>query len=282
MNYLEYLKPNPKIYNPDAEYGGNQCSPNIIASAKDAENNPEYQQLCLIVKSHFPEMTQKEIHAFLLKLDNESCAYVAMINTLFEELIDRPQDFYNAFGFHMYDPDGSLNYNQILVDLYCKKDNHSGQKLLFWTFDHYNENEDREWKDENNDGTYEWVNKPYGNTDEMIKYRWESYCKEHGVDVQIFTSKLINTKNYYRHRKHGYITISAADFQLTDDTCNTSSPERGHAMTITGVTEDKKKFIVSSWGQRYYIDPKNDIKGRLHYRIVKYKKKIKQKRISTG
>ena len=278
MSYTEFLKPNQKLYNPNGEYGGNQCSPNIIASAKDAENNPEYHQLCLIVKSHFPDMTQKEIHDFLLKIDRESCAYVAMINTLFEELIDRRDDYYNAFGFHMFAPDGTLNYNQILVDLYCKKDNHNPMPFLFWKIDYYNKNEDREWKDEDNDGIFEWVNKPYGNTDETIKYRWESYCKEHGVKVQIARSDVITPQNYYRYRKHGYITVSVADYQMIDDDGEISSSKNGHAMVITGVTEDKKQYIVSSWGKRYYLDPAKDVKGRIHYRIVTYKKKIKQKK----
>lgn len=39
-------------------------------------------------------------------------------------------------------------------------------------------------------------------------------------------------------------------------------------MTVTGVTEDGR-FIVSSWGKRYYIDPDTDY-NRLQFQQVRY------------
>ena len=54
----------------------------------------------------------------------------------------------------------------------------------------------------------------------------------------------------------------------------------GHAMTVTGVTDDGK-LIVSSWGNQYYIDPDEKItftnsQGKkvttsMTYSTVKYK-----------
>ena len=54
----------------------------------------------------------------------------------------------------------------------------------------------------------------------------------------------------------------------------------GHAMTVTGVTDDGK-LIVSSWGNQYYIDPNEKItftnsQGQkvttsMTYSTVKYK-----------
>ena len=146
-----------------------------------------------------------------------------------------------------------------------------GQHFLFWTWDFYNEHEDQEWKDENNDGQYEWVNTPYGNTDEQIKYRWESYCREHGVKVIVTKLTTVTPKKYYKFRRHGYLTLSASNYKLTNDSGTVSTYERGHTMTITGVTEDQKKYIVSSWGKRYYFDPA-DVNGYLYYYIIKYKK----------
>lgn len=258
--------PNSIIYNETGEYGGDQRSPNMIA---DSDPN-EYHQLCMIVKSSYPEMTQDEIDAFLLKLRKESCGYVSMINSLFEEFIDHPDDFRRIFGFSMYAHDGSLNYNHLLVELYCKKDNHNGSRFLFWTFDFYSKNEDRVWKDENKDGKYEWVNLPYGNTEEQLQYRWKSFCKDYRIKVKFTLSTTITPKEYHKYRKKGYITVNARDFKMTDDNGVISTVKGGHYMTITDVTEDEKKYVVSSWGKRYYLDPK-DVKEYIGYMIVKYK-----------
>ncbi len=263
---LQETKLNSKIYNEHAEYGANQCSPNITATS----DPDEYHQLCTIVKSSFPEMTQKDIDALILKLRKEACGYVAMINSLFEAYIDRPDDFRHIFGFSMYATDGSLNFNHVLVDLYCKKDNHNGGRFLFWTWDFYSKNEDQIWKDADKDGKYEWVDRPFGNNEPQLKYRWESYCKEYGIKVKVSLFSTVTPKNFHTYRKKGYVSVLARNYKITDDKGNVSSSEGGHYMTITGVTEDKKKYIVSSWGKRYYLDP-SDVKGYIGYQIVKYK-----------
>lgn len=260
------MNPNPIIYNEKNEYGGNQCSPNIAATA----DPNEYSELCAIVKSAFPDMSQEQIDAFLLKLRKESCGYVAMINTLFEEFVDRPDAFREIFGYSMYDTDGSLNYNHVLVDLYCKKDNHNGGRFLFWTWDFYSKNEDRIWKKSDKDGKYDWVDKPYGNNEAQLVYRWESYCKDYGIRAKVRIYTAITPKNFYTYRKKGYISVLARNYKIVDDNGKEDASKGGHYMTITGVTEDKKKYIVSSWGKRYYLDPK-DVKGYLGYQMVTYK-----------
>ena len=262
------MKPNPIIYNLQNEYGGNQCSPNITATTAPEE----YRQLCEIVKSSFPEMTQEEIDAFLLKLRNESCGYVVMINSLFEEFIDKPDEFREIFGFSLYDVDGSLNYNRVLVDLYCKKDNHNGGRFLFWTWDFYTKNEDRVWKKNEKDGKYGWVDKPYGNNEAQLIYRWESYCREYGIRAKVRIYTAITPKNFYKYRKKGYISVLARHYKIVDDKGNENKSDGGHYMTITGVTDDQKRYVVSSWGKRYYLNPK-DVKGYLGYQLVTYKQK---------
>ncbi len=258
---------NSKIYNESGEYGANQCSPNILA----ASDKEEYLQLCSIVRTFFPDMSQEEIDAFILKLRKEACGYVAMVNSLFEEYIDRPDEFRSVFGFSMYQHDGSLNFNPILLDLYCKRDNYSGGRFLFWTWDFYSKNEDRLWKDADKDGKYEWVDRPFGNIEAQLKYRWETYCKSFGVRTKVSLISTITPKNYYTYRKKGYVSVLARNYTMTDDKGAVTSINGGHYMSITGVTDDKKKYVVSSWGKRYYLDPK-DVKGYLGYQLVKYKR----------
>lgn len=254
------------VYNPTNEYGANQRAPYLVATS-DPE---EYRALCEIVKQHFPEKTQEEIDALLLKLRKEGCGYVAMINSLFDFFIDFPDKFRKAFGFSMYDSDGSLNYNRVLVDLYCKKDNHNGGRFLFFTWDIYAKNEDRVWRDEDKDGTYEWVEKPFGNNELQMKYRWETYCKEHGIRASVNCPPLIQPNNFDRYSKKGSVSILCSDFKMSNDKQQTTHVVNGHFMTITGITEDDKKFVVSSWGEKYYLDPK-DIKGFKYYQVISYK-----------
>ena len=254
------------VYNPTKEYGANQRAPYLAATA-DPE---EYHQLCTIVKSHFPEMSQEQIDALLLRLRKEGCGYVAMINSLFDFFIDRPEKFYQVFGFEMYDSDGSLNYNHVLVDLYCKKDNHNGGRYLFFTWDIYIEKEDFVWKDEDKDGKFEWTEKPFGNNELQMKYRWETYCKEHGIKSTVHCYPVIRPHYFYKYAAKGYVSVLCSDFTMTNDKKQTTHVKNGHFMSITDITGDERKFVVSSWGEKYYLDPK-DIKGFCYYQVITYK-----------
>ena len=42
--------------------------------------------------------------------------------------------------------------------------------------------------------------------------------------------------------------------EMRDDSGNVSTLGGGHYVTITGITDDGR-YIVSSWGGKYYIDP---------------------------
>ena len=69
--------------------------------------------------------------------------------------------------------------------------------------------------------------------------------------------------------------ISYHDGNLQDINGNTVQfIDGGHAMTITGTTSDGR-YIVSSWGEKYYIDPSQIVNenGRptsMHYEHYQY------------
>lgn len=97
---------NHTVYNSMAEYGASQLSP-----LETIDSNPnEYIQLVNIVKSHFPDMTNKEVNDFLQKLKDEGCAYVAMINSLFDEFIHNRIQFKELFGFDIVSEDDTLPF----------------------------------------------------------------------------------------------------------------------------------------------------------------------------
>lgn len=254
----------PDVYDPNGKYGGDQGAP-----VGTYDNDPEqYQKLYDIVKKYNPDMTDEEVYEFLAKLNSEGCGYVASINSLFEKFKDDPEGFKNTFGFEMYNEDGTYNYNEVLVDLYCKEDNHNKKGFWIFSWDSYNPDEDWGWSDEDGDGTKEWTKQPYGMTQGQIEYRWESYCKDHGVDVNVKTSVRVTPDNYSDYAKDGTVSIMCSKFDMYDESGNKTHVEGGHFMTITGVTEDGK-YEVSSWGQKYILN-KDDIKGFVNYQSIEY------------
>jgi len=179
-----------------------------------------------------------------------------MINTAFVYFDGREDEFKKAFGFDMYDANGEPNYNELLVDFYCSQDNHNKKSFLFWSWDTVDTKEDWYWKDTDNDGiddTYDEFG--YGTTPKQREYRWEQYCNEHGINVDVKNNINVTHSNFEELSKKGMITISSAHFNLYDMNGNLVYKDVGsHCMTLTGFTDDGK-YIVSSWGSQYILDP---------------------------
>jgi len=80
----------------------------------------------------------------------------------------------------------------------------------------------------------------------------------------------VSVENYASYAEKGSVSILCSNFTLSNDKNQTTHVKNGHFMTITGVTVDETKYIVSSWGEKYYLDPK-DIKGFKYYQVITYK-----------
>ena len=69
----------------------------------------------------------------------------------------------------------------------------------------------------------------------------------------------VTVDNYHEYAKKGQVIISTRPLNLWKRKADGSymlvdTRDGGHAMTVTGVTEDGR-FIVSSWGETYYLNP---------------------------
>jgi hypothetical protein len=233
-----------KAFDTVGAYGGNQGAP--------ADNFMDYAN---IVRKYYPDMTDADVEKYLKKLNNEGCGYVAIVNTAFVNYEGREDDFKKTFGFEMYDENGEPNYNELLVDFYCDQDNHNKKSFLFWSWDTVDKKEDWDWKDLDNDGVETYDEYGFGTWPEQREYRWEQYCKDKGVEVNVINNVDVAQSNYEELSKNGMILISTANFYMYDENGVRTSTEIGsHCMTLTGFTEDGK-YIVSSWGQKYTIDP---------------------------
>ena len=255
------------VFDDDGAYGGDQGGPKSEWGFWS-----EKKELYNIVREYYPDMTDKQIETFLKKLNSEGCGYVAVMNTIFAAYEGREAEFEETFGFPMYYK-GDLNYNKMLVDLYSATDNHvsSGGSD---TIDFY-EDYDPETEGKREDYNYLKYKTGRGTNTLDREYRTQLYLKEKGVDVKITTSIDVDLNNINDLCKDGYVVISYHDGNLQDINGNTVQYiDGGHAMTITGSTSDGR-YIVSSWGEKYYIDP-NDIIEKdgktttMHYEYYQY------------
>ena len=94
------------------------------------------------------------------------------------------------------------------------------------------------------------------------EYRLNKYLEDKNASITFeqtyHDQNEITTDNFMEYAEKGHVVISFRYGNLQNEDGSTAQYiNGGHAMEITGVTSDGR-FIVSSWGEKYYIDP-NDI-----------------------
>lgn len=236
----ERLKtPVPSAENPafdtEGSYGGSQCTPLSAFLQKDGETSREIRR---VVKSYYPEYSDREIENMMRDLEAEGCGYVALANTLFGWYAGRADQFQAVFGFPMYNGLGELNYELLTADVYCAEDNR----------------------------------RKIGTTMEEREEIWENYLKDHNVPVDVRTVK-VEAENYEELSWDGEIIASVNPCILLDENGEKVIDEKGgHAVTVTGVTEDGL-LRVSSWGMEYYILPDDPAYERVQFQQICYGEK---------
>jgi hypothetical protein len=205
----------------------------------------------VIEKNIGRHLSDKEKDAYLKRLNSEGCGYVAIVNTIFVEYADKPAEFEKTFGYPMYH-NGDLNYDMLIADMYSSMDNTDGSG----NFDPYN---DYNPETDGNKGSYNaWTDKSGTGTypSEQAKFI-TNFMKDHGVDVSSTVTNNVTVDNFEQLSREGKQVV--VDFYHGDllnmNGTVAQTINGGHAMTVTGVTKDGK-FIVSSWGKEYMIDPK--------------------------
>lgn len=258
---LKEIKYGGVVYNPNniGHYGGDQGAP-YSASRKEKQ---EYYD---IIQKNNPdvELSSEELDQYLYRLNSEGCGYVALVNTIFCYYADDPEGFEKSFGYSMYDDNGQLNYSKLLVDLYSRMDNRD-ENGKFNEYKDYNSETDGPKEDYN----YLTDTSGSGSSQYVREYYLEKFMEEHGVDVNVKTDVTVTADNYEDIIKsgkqviiafrNGYLYNMDGTIYDMDRTKPGDQPlDGGHAMTVTGVTDDGK-LIVSSWGNQYYIDPNEKI-----------------------
>lgn len=219
-------------YDEDGRYGGSQTAPLAVFLE---EKDETYQELCEIIRSHYPQYSDRQMEKLVRDLELEGCGYVALANTLFGQYVGREEQFAEIFGFPMYSSSGELNTDLLVMDLYCSED------------------------DPEKTGT----------TREEREEIWETYLKKHGVPVDVRTVE-VTADSYEELSWEGELIVGISPCVLFDSGGNkVLEAEGGHAVTVTGVTEDGM-FRVSSWGMEYYIRPEDPVYERIQFQQVCY------------
>lgn len=232
-------------FDDEGSYGGNQSNP-VTKS----------EELADIVRKYYPDFTDKEVEDYLKKLESEGCGYVAMSNTIFAQFMGKEKEFEKTFGFPMYDKNGDLNYDAMVTDFYAATDNHNEKGWIF----------KRDVVDESEDKS---ATEGRGTTRKKREYRWEKYMADHGIDVDVKNVK-VTPENYDEVASKGDLVVGVHPCILYDESGNqTVDIDGGHAMTVTGKTDDGM-YRVSSWGKEYYIKPDNSVYDRMQFQQIIY------------
>lgn len=234
----------------------------------------------------YADYSQKEIAQLMKQMNKEGCGYISMVNSIFVAYEGREAEFEKTFGFPMYDEKGKANYNRLFIDIYAETDdkfylNESyGYIALLNTISQSMTEEEfiKQYgcpaTDENGFFTQEAKDaimaqydgqdvvsyKHSGNSCYTMENRFETYMHEKGINgsSQVVTSLTVEQIQEYMDNE-SIVTVNASDFNLYDGNGKIKHKDvGGHAMTVTGVTEDGR-LIVSSWGEKYYIYPTEDI-----------------------
>ena len=179
------------------------------------------------LRKYYPNMSILEAFSYFSQLNSVGCGYVALANTLFMEYADRPGEFERIFGYPMY-KNGDLNYDRLILDIYATTD-----KAGF------------------NDGSN---GRPQGTYDSTRAMIMQYFLKDKGVSVTTEANVDVNAHNFRSITESGgYVILGYRNGNMYDENGNAHPINGGHAITVTGVTDDGR-YIVSSWGEKYYIN----------------------------
>lgn len=248
------------VFDDDGMKGGYQGSAYNTMEKLDM-NNSNTKEIYDMVLKHYGNTSIEGAREFLAAMRSNGCGYMAIVNSIFVEYEGRPEEFEKTFGFPMY-RNGDLNYDELMIDLYAST---TKSKITPIT------NKDSP--------SYGYARGTSAGTEEEIM---NNYLKDKNLSAEVSFVKTENTsfsdiekrirngdKVIISDHSKGKLKLIKYDSHETYSYGN-SEKGTGHAMMIVGTTTDGK-YIVSSWGDLYYLDPQELRKSEKDgYYVLKY------------
>jgi len=231
------------IYNVDGDhtYGGRQSNlgDRFLENAHFAD----------FMRGLFPDKCDDEIRRFLSNPQNDDnpykkygrgfsqvgCGYIALANTVMFEFANRPDEFYEIFGFPLYRVDDEGN--------------------LFFNFEHFAVY------------LYNDIGRIGRGT---FPYRARSFFEDREIDVTI-TNRRFSIDRIGEKIETGQIIIYQNPTILHRPSGGDPVKVGAHAVVVTGIAENGD-LIVSSWGRQYYIRL-SDYEARgltIHFEVITF------------
>lgn len=231
--------------------GGDQNGPYTLWQ-RGLDSDRTYIRELIHSYEEYAGYSDQEIDELLQKLNSEGCGYVAFANIVVDEYRRKEEEFEQTFGFPLFLENVNgysyVDYNRLIIDLYCASDNHKKVKVMRREYDIYDEKEDLS----------STIGR--GTTPEDRIYRFERYMRGHNIPVKIENIECKLDEVYQRCKDEeesgNRVIISTCPVRLEDDEGEPVQMDGGHAMTVTGLTDDGR-IEVSSWGEKYYLSPED-------------------------
>ena len=256
----------------------------------------------------YEKKSDREIHDLLDDYTEHGCSFASSVNVFMDQFKDRPEEFERVFGFPMKNKNGDLNYRKLILSFYLNNKNKIYLNEMhgedaFETY--YSKHEEefrrkypgRELSDargvaielKNAGVTLVTTDEDYHSINETAD-RIVHFGAEHNLDIDFnrIDPKLDASSAATKIQNaldNGYtVTFCANDFELEHENgfpYNLGLNVESHSMTITGVErtkdnngKEKIRYIVSTWGKKYYFDMDDDdnVNKISEYRIYKIKK----------
>ncbi|MDR2929393.1 MAG: hypothetical protein LBV06_00550 [Propionibacteriaceae bacterium] len=82
---------------------------------------PAYDNDAIVamIDEYFPNRNPREIRRLAERMNATGCVHIGDINSLFSYFDGRPDEFEDKFGYLLYRPDGTLNYDLMFADFWC-------------------------------------------------------------------------------------------------------------------------------------------------------------------
>lgn len=230
---------NPAYASDPPYYGGRQHG---CITRWDSGEEDFKVQAREIMHKYYSDYNDTQIRSYLDEMNNHGCHYMAAVNTIFAQFIGREDEFEEKFGFPMYDENGHVNSDLVMLDFYARQCSIDGK---------HNSLEPSE-----------------------INKQWGDYLAEKDIHVEVKKIDM-DINDYHENAKNGEIIIRYSPLRLRNHSGQmVDNRNGGHATVITGVEviNGKKMYKVTSWGEAYWIDPDDykDISGSPIFEQVIY------------